>query len=147
MKKINIKKILIIIVSIFAVWNLSWFLITTIKYHKFIEAIPKNKYGVHVKIEDGYQFNVKKPGYLSFTGNLGVTKPESMDGLIIWPLLFGGYEYGVRLQKDGEVYEIYVDENMNPINKDDAVAIQQVEQNKAEIERMISKANEIWQLE
>ncbi|WP_243291890.1 hypothetical protein [Bacillus sp. FJAT-47783] len=146
-KKISIKKILLIVISIFLIWNIAWFLITAIKYNKFTEAIPKNEYGVYIKEEDGYLYNVKKPGYLSFTGNLGVSKKESMNGLIIWPLLFGGFEYGIRLQNDGEVYEIYVDENMNPINVDDSVAIQQLEEHKVEIEKMISKANEIWDLQ
>lgn len=146
-KKNNVKNILLLIISIFVLWNLSWFLITTIKYHKFVEAVPKNEFGVHITEDDGYLYHVKKPGYLHFTGNLGVAKNDSMDGLIIWPLLSGGFKYGIRLQSDGEVYEIYVDENMKPIKKDDIVAVQQVEQNKAEIEGMISKANEIWNLE
>lgn len=146
-KKVSTKKVIIVIVSIFAIWNLFWFLTTSVKYNKITEVIPKNEYDVHIKEEDGYLYNVKKPGYLSFTGNLGVAKAESMDGLVIWPLLFGGYEYGIRLQSDGEVYEVYVDENMNPISKDDAVAVQQLEKRKVDIEKMISKANEIWHLE
>ncbi|GLB61477.1 hypothetical protein [Cytobacillus sp. NCCP-133] len=146
-KNISLKNIIIFVVSIFVIWNISWFLITTIKYHKFVEVIPKNEFGVHVKEKDDYLYNVKKPGYLHFTGNLGVAKTNSMDGLIIWPLLFGGYEYGIRLQNDGEVFEIYVDENMKPIDKEDKVAVQQVEENKDEIEKLISKANEIWNLE
>ena len=146
-KKINVKRILILTISIFVLWNLSWFLITTIKYHKFVEAVPKNEYGVHIKEDEGYLYHVKKPGYLHFTGNLGVAKNNSMDGLIIWPLIFGGFKYGIRLQSDGQVYEIYVDENMKPIKKDDVVAVQQVEQHKTKIEEMISKANEMWHLE
>jgi hypothetical protein len=145
-KKVNGKTIIILILSIFAIWNLSWFLITTIKYQKYVEVIPKNEFGVHVKEKDDYLYNVKKPGYLHFTGNLGVSKTDSMDGLIIWPLLNGGYEYGIRFQNGDEIFEILVDENMKPIDKDDKVAAQQVEKNKEEIERLISKANKMWQL-
>lgn len=145
MIKGNMKNILILIISIFAVWNLSWYLITTIKYHKFVEVIPKYK-GVYIKKEDDYLYNVKKPAYLHFTGNLGVAKSESMDGLIIWPLLFGGYKYGIRLQTDDGVYEIYVDEKINLINKDDAVAAQQIEKYKSEVEELFSNANKMWHL-
>jgi len=121
---------------------------TTIKYNKFIEVVPKNEWGLHfIKKEDGYIYSVKKPSYLSFTGNLGVANNEKQEALIIWPLLSGGYEYGFRLQKDGRAYEIYVDENMEPIHKDDMVAVQKVEEYKAELEKLLSKANEMWLLE
>lgn len=63
----------------------------------------------------------------------------------VWPLISGGYEYGFRLQKDGAAHEIYVDENMEPIHKDDTVAVQK--EYKAELEALFSKANEMWQLE
>ncbi|MGE6313515.1 hypothetical protein ACQKD6_24230 [Bacillus cereus] len=145
-KKLNMKKIILILIILFGLWNLIWFVTVTIKYQKFIDAVPENKYGVHNKEESGYVFNVKTPDYLRFTGNLGVSKVESLDGLIIWPLLFGGYEYGVRLQKGDQVFEIYVDENMNPIYKDDEVAVEQIKKNQEEVQAMISKASEIWDL-
>ncbi|REJ31106.1 MAG: hypothetical protein C6P37_01870 [Caldibacillus debilis] len=74
------------------------------------------------KKSTGTLFNEKKPGYLSLTGNLGVSKQESMEGLIIWPLLIGGYAYGFMVQKDGEVYEINLDEELNPIDQGDETA-------------------------
>lgn len=147
MTKVSIKKILLIVILIFGVWNLSWFCITTIKYNKFVKVIPKNKWGLHfIEKEDGYLYNVKKPSYLSFTGNLGVSNKEKGEILIIWPLISGGYEYGFRLQKDGVAYEIYVDENMEPIDKNNSVATQNVKENKAELEKLFSKANKMWQL-
>ncbi|KXG10854.1 hypothetical protein AT864_00722 [Anoxybacillus sp. P3H1B] len=148
MTKLTGKKILLLITLIFVIWNLSWFLITTIKYNNFVKDIPKNEWGLHfIKKEDGYIYSVKKPNYLRFTGNLVVANNEKGETLIIWPLIFGGYEYGFRLQKDGAAYEIYVDENMEPINKDDTVAAQKVEEYKVELEELFSKANEMWELE
>lgn len=148
MAKLNVRNILIAIIILFAVWNLGWFLIITTKYHEFIEDIPKNEWGRHfITKEDGYIYSVKKPDYLSFTGNLGVANNKKGDALIIWPLMSGGYEYGFRLQKDGVAYEIYVDENMEPINKEDTVAVQKVIEFKAELEELLSKANDMWQLE
>ncbi|PGE68924.1 hypothetical protein [Bacillus toyonensis] len=145
-KKLNMKKIVLILIILFGLWNLIWFVTVTIKYQKFVDAVPKNKYGVYNKEESGYVFNVKTPDYLRFTGNLGVSKVESLDGLIIWPLLFGGYEYGVRLQKGDQVFEIYVDENMNPIYTDDKLAIEQIKKYQEEVQAMISKANDMWDL-
>lgn len=146
--KLNGKNILVFIVLIFGLWNLSWFLSTTIKYDKFVEVVPKNEFGVHfLEKEDGYIYSVKKPGYLSFTGNLAVSNDEKQESLIIWPLITGGYEYGFSIQKDGQPYEFYVDENMKPIDKDDSVAIEKVEEYKVELEELLSKAKEMWKLE
>lgn len=148
MINIKLKKFLVFIVLLYATWNLIWFLLIAIKYHKFVEVIPKNEWGLHfIKKEDGYIYSVKKPSYLRFTGNLGISNNENQEALIIWPLISGGYEYGFRIQKNGVAYEIYVDENMEPIHKDDKVAIQKVKEYKAELEELLSKANEMWQLE
>ncbi|MDW7617788.1 hypothetical protein SC499_24720 [Peribacillus simplex] len=149
MKKVNIKTILILIISIFAVLNLSWFLVTTFKYDGFVEPIPKNKWGLHFIKKDNYVYSVKKPDYLYYTGNLAVDNTEKQTSLLIWPLISGGYKYGFRLQEEGEAYEIYVDKNMEPTNKDkgDPDAVQKVEEHKAELEELFSKANEMWQFE
>ncbi|KGP81371.1 MULTISPECIES: hypothetical protein [Paenibacillus] len=147
--KLNRKNILIIIVSIFALWNLSWFLITSIKYHKFVEVVPKNEFGVHLlKKDDGYIYSIKKPGYLSFTGNLAISNDDDQESLIIWPLITGGYEYGFSIQKDRETYEFYVDDddNMKPIDENDPAAIEKMEEYKLELEELLSKAKEMWQL-
>lgn len=147
MNKINGKRIIIFIISAFAVMNISWFLITTIKYDKFIKDLPKvegSSYGM--KKEDGYNYSVKKPGYLHYTGNLAVSNSKKGELLIIWPLISGGYEYGVRIEEDGEAYEIYVDENMKPIDKNDTYAVQNIEQHRAGVEKLFSKANKMWQL-
>ncbi|MCY6354457.1 hypothetical protein [Clostridium sp. ZS2-4] len=47
MNKINKKRILIFIILVFTVLNISWFLITSIRYNKFVKVIPKNRAGVH----------------------------------------------------------------------------------------------------
>ena len=147
MMKITGKKICILIVSITVVLNLGWFLMTTYKYAKFVEAVPKNKWGLYFVVkEDGYMYSVKKPDYLTFTGNLAVADNKKMEALFIWPLMSGGYEYGYRRQDNGAAYEIYVDENMEPIHKDDMVEVQKIKEHKAELEALFSKANKMWQL-
>lgn len=142
----NGKMILVVTVAAFAIWNLGWFIITKAVYSEFLEAVPKNEFGKYVMEEKGYLFNVKKPGYLSFTGNLGVTEKGSMNGLIIWPEIFGGYKYGVRLQQDDEVYEIYLDEHMKLVNEDEFTN-QLYEKYQKEIESLFSEANQVWDLD
>ena len=147
MMKIRGKTIIIILIAIFTVYNLSWFSITTVKYNRYVKVIPKNKWGLHfIEKEDGYMYSVKKPSYLDFTGNLGVVNNKKGNSLIIWPLISGGYKYGVRLQKDGRAYEIYVDENMEPILKDDSTEVQKLKEYKTELEVLFTKANEMWDL-
>ncbi len=146
MKKISVKKLLVIALSMFIIYNLVWFLTTTIKYDKYTKAVPKNEYGLHYTVKDGYTYNIKKPFFFSFTGNLAVTKNGAGKSLIIWPKIFGGYTYGFHIRKDESDYQIYVDKNYNPINKDDEVTVQKVNECKTELEELFSKANEMWQL-
>ncbi|HAK42009.1 MAG TPA: hypothetical protein DCM59_03915 [Clostridium sp.] len=147
MIKINRKKILIFIILVFVVLNISWFSITSIKYNKFVKDLPKFGPGLsYSTLKDGYNYNVKKPNYLSYTGNLGVSNSEKGEFLIIWPLIFGGYKYNISIQRDGIVYSFYVDENMNPLDKDDTNSASNIEKHKADIDALLSKANEMWPL-
>lgn len=147
MKKLNGKRIFIFIISVFLILNVVWLLITTTKYNKFVKDIPKLKgHSYAIKKEDGYNYHVKKPDYLHYTGNLSISNSKKGELLIIWPLISGGYKYGVRIQDNENAYEIYVNENMEPIDKSDTYAIQNIEKHKAGIEELFSKANKMWQL-
>lgn len=140
-------KIVLIAGSVFILWNIAWFFVINASYQKYTEPVPK-LHGVNIKEDDGYVYLVKKPEYLRLTGNLGISKKDSLDGLIIWPLLDGGYEYGIRLQKgNGEIYEILIDKSLNPINKADAVAMKVLEENKKQVHELASRANEMWNIE
>ena len=148
MIKINGKRIFLFIIVVFVIFNLSWFIITTIKYNKFVKVVPKNEDGLYLMFkEDGYSYGVKKPDYLQYTGNLSVSNMEKGDVLIIWPLLSGGYEYGFILREEDRGYEIYVDENMEPLDKDDVNTIKVFEEHKEKVEELFYKANEVWNLE
>lgn len=61
-------------------------------------------------------------------------------------MIFGGYKSNISIQRDGIVYSFYVDENMNPIDKDDTNSASNIEKHKADIEALLSKANEMWPL-
>ncbi|MGY0373955.1 hypothetical protein [Clostridium sp. JNZ J1-5] len=146
MSKISGKRILIFIILIFVILNISWFSIISIKYTKFLKAVPKNRGGIHGVLKDGYAYNVKKPDYLHYTGNLGISNTKTGELLIIWPKIFGGYKYGFRLKEGKSVYELYVDENINPIDKDNKDFVKKVKEHKAGIDELFSKANEMWKL-
>lgn len=147
MKKSKIKILLItgsIVILLFGIWNIVWLVMTNNRYDVFLDSIPKSKYGNHIIKKDNYVYNVSRPGYLSFTGNLGINDPEGGNALIIWPLIKGGYEYGIRITKEKKVYEIMLDDQMKPINKNDKTASELVEELKPEIIALFEKANSMW---
>lgn len=144
--KLKSKKIFISIICILVILNISWFLITSIKYKKFIDAVPKDEHGVYALYKDGYSYGVKKPNYLQYTGNLSIVNNETGYNLIIWPLLLGEYEYGLIIVDNEMGYEIYVDENMKLIDNDNLFYSQLIEENQVAIEEIFSKANEMWNL-
>lgn len=138
---------LLCVLILFGIWNLTWLIMTKNRYHAFIEAVPKDESGTYALLkEDGYTYNVKLPDYLSFTGNLGISNIKKGEALIIWPEITGGYKFGIRLQKDGTAYEIYVNENMEPVYKDDMESVQLIQKYKADVDRLLVKANEVWKL-
>ena len=84
MIKITWKRSFLFILVGFIVLNSNCFIITTDKYNKFVEAVPKNEHGLRFIVkEDGYMYSVKKPDYLHYTGNLAVANNEKGELLII----------------------------------------------------------------
>lgn len=158
MKKKLIKIGICVLICFFGI-NIFWFTWNQIKYAQFSAAIPeKNKMGVRMLTdEDGFDFGVKEPGYLSFTGNLSIVMPSEgdeisfNDGLIVWPKAFGGFEYGVILYEptsDNESiqYQIYIDEEGNAIESDEETALI-TKKHKDSINILLEKANEMWDLQ
>lgn len=82
------------------------------------------------------------------TGNFSIGMPVIGDNfftdtLIIWPKVFGGYEYGVILYDEGYEYLIFVDEYGNslvPELKD------VVEKHRDNVNLLFKKANEWFNL-
>ncbi|MNW45226.1 hypothetical protein D3C74_224850 [compost metagenome] len=149
MQSVKVKILIIvglILVLLFGVWNIVWLIMTNNRYADFLEAVPKSKFGNHTMKKNGYSYNVKRPDYLSFTGNLGINDTDGGNSLIIWPLINGGYEYGIRIQTRGEAYELYLNEQLEPINKDNKQAAQLVQEFKPEIAALFEKANSVWDL-
>lgn len=146
MKNFKRKKLLIGIISIifiFIAYNVFWYFIVHNKYDKFtdnMEEIYKNKtYAIN---EEGYDYSVKFPNYLSFVGNLGIIDSEHKNDLIIWiNALTNKAEYSVRIQSGNETYEIMLDSNMKPT---DNMYFEIVQDNKDTILNLFEKAKQKW---
>lgn len=148
LKKNKILFTALVLLLLFGAWNLTWYIQTKNRYQPFLASVPENQSGTHsIRKEDGYVYNVKSPGYLTYTGNLGVSNSEKGESLIIWPLISGGYKYGFRLQRDGQAYEIYVDENMQSIYKGNEEHNQLIQKYKPELDNLYARAHEMWTLE
>ncbi len=148
MKKITWKKVAIMVVAVFALWNTVWFGYCYFKYSPYTEKVPMNEeFDTYFKQEDGFSYSVKKPDYLRFEGNLAISDYEDTTSLIIWPLVTGGYEYGFMLHEDNQQYEFYVDEELKPIDSSDDFAIQKINQYKPELEALLDKADQMWSLQ
>jgi hypothetical protein len=88
-----------------------------IAYNKYIGegyiASPSN----HTKVEDGYTFTVKRPGYLGFSGNIAIINADQSVALIIWPSFMCGdmKDYGLMLYDNinDHGYMLNVDADMN----------------------------------
>ncbi|UKS25915.1 hypothetical protein LOZ80_30875 [Paenibacillus sp. HWE-109] len=142
-----------IAILIFIIWNLSWLVFVNFKYKPYTETVPKDKYGTyHIVGSEGYNFNVKKPDYLSLTGNLGSVAPDDICSLIIWPKVFGGYKYGLRIQDNSGGYDIMVDSNGNPIrldsqsNEEFEKTVEIIQKNKVSIQKIFDKVKSQWDL-
>ncbi|WP_413405569.1 hypothetical protein [Paenibacillus amylolyticus] len=147
MKSKKFRNISLTILSVAVVYVGIWFSIVTVQYKPYTDAVPKNEFGVNHFKKDGYYFNVKKPDFLSYTGNLGVVNEDGTASLIIWPSLFEKNEYGVRLEKDGLAFESMINENLEPIVNVDSPENKKINEYKPQMEMLFAKAREVWELE
>lgn len=145
--KIKLLIILSVLVLLFGLWNIVWFIMTNNRYEAFLSAVPESKHDNHVIEKNGYVYSVKRPGYLSFTGNLAIISSEYKETLIIWPLMDGSYEYGIRVQKDGQVHELTLDEQLRPIDPNDSRIASLVADLEPQINALYKKATDMWDLQ
>lgn len=147
MKKLfTIKGLILLAIGVFAILNITWFTVTKLQYREFLEAVPKHKTGVHVMKRDGFSYNVKTPDYLRYVGNLGIVHPNKESALIIWPELFGEDEYGFRLQKDGEAYEIMLNKNLEPLDNNELTS-EIVKSKQEQINELMNRARSVFPID
>lgn len=154
MKKIILRAIFCLL-ALFILLNISWYVWRAVKYGSYNAGMEENYFSTWIvpryiqTDEDGYDYSVKYPDYLTVTGNLSVSSPTtddnmSTDGLIIWPKFFGGYEYGVILEEGEDEYQIYINTDGSAIYPEDSETAARHQEN---IDALLRKAKGMWNLE
>lgn len=102
-KSSNRKNILFAIISViviaFIIYNIFWVAYVRTIYGAFTANIPENEGSTLISLDD-FSYSVKKPSYLSLTGNLSLIDEKTSDGLIIWPSPIFQNEYAVIITTD-----------------------------------------------
>lgn len=153
MKKKALKIILAAVIA-FAVYNIAWFAWSHIKYGKLSGGMEEMEISSFVTRRYSYtdaerfDYLVKYPDYLTFTGNLSVGMPVTdenvfTDALIIWPTLSGKYNFGVLLYEEGAEYTVYIDADGNALSKEyeDVVS-----RHREHIETLLMMADHKWNI-
>ncbi|MEG0978802.1 MAG: hypothetical protein RSD17_03850 [Oscillospiraceae bacterium] len=142
MKKIHIdkKKILIILIVLFGIYNAIWSIIINDIYSPVQDFLDGKEY---ITDEEYYSYSLSKPYYLQYTGNLAVTDKDGNYVLLIWPVVFGEDEYGVLINGDKETYSVYVDKFMKAKDPREQYII---DEHKAQVEKLFEKANKFWDI-
>lgn len=116
----NIKKILLVFLSLFLICNIVW-AINFYNYYKFISGYEKSPISF-VKSGQDYTYTIACPSYMNLAGNFALTNNDNLS-IIIWPNLFacGASEYGVGIydEKSDSTYRFYVDKELKYLNIDD----------------------------
>jgi hypothetical protein len=158
-KKKNMKRkifrILLIFAIVSAAYNAVWFGWSRIRYGKLTDGMEKADFSSFIvpryifTDDEGYDYLVKYPDYLSFSGNMSVGLPAVnenpfRDALNIWPKINGQYELGVLLyDADGSQYAVYIDDDGNALSEEDKEA---VSRHKEAIKDLLNKADEKWSI-
>ncbi|MBQ9035965.1 MAG: hypothetical protein IJ115_00675 [Erysipelotrichaceae bacterium] len=150
----KVLKVITLVLSVFVLFNIFWYAWRDMKYDSYINEMEENELSSwivprykHVD-DEGYDYSVKCPDYLSFTGNMSVGLPSLdnnpfTDFLVIWPKVFGGYEYGASLTVDGVNYQIMINEDGSAV---DSQYSEIAAMSKETIDLLLHKANEKWDL-
>ena len=147
-------KALLCAAAVFILINVCWYVWRLTKYGPCSRGMDENAFSSWIVPRylytdaDGYDYSVKYPGYLSFTGNLCVSFPVSdnnyfTDCLIIWPKVSGDYEYGVILSEGDESYQIYIHADGSAVNPEDSAVVTRKQD---DIHTLLQKAEEMWNL-
>ena len=148
---------LFVLLCVFLLLSLIWFGWRHMAYSGFAKDMTRTDMSSPLfptyaaKDEDGFDYTVKYPDYLSLTGNLAVGFPGTeenpfTDGLIIWPKCTGRYEYGVILnsrEDDGNGYMFYIDARGNAM---DAEYQSIAEEYQDVIRELMDRAQNTWNL-
>ncbi len=150
-----IKRILVTVVLLAVALHVAWFAWREIRYGQYTPGMEPQEFSTWIvprycwKDEDGYDYSVKYPDYLSLTGNLAVGSPAEgddpfTDALIIWPKWTGGYGYGLLLYDQQDAWQVEIDQEGNPLDPQwEAV----VEAHREQVDTLLDKAKTHWVLD
>ena len=152
--KKKVIRIVLCILVFFVLINVFWYAWRMEKYGAYSKEMEENVFSTWIVPRyiytdvNGYDYSVKYPNYLSFTGNLCVGLPTTddymfSDCLIIWPRLLGGYEYGISLNEGDESFSIYIHADGIAVYPEDSEV---VARNQEVIDDLLSRAKEMWNL-
>ena len=147
-------KIILCVLIVFLVINSCWYTWRFLKYSRYSVGMEKNPFYTWLVPRykwtdaDRFDYGVKYPEYLSFTGNLSVGMPTVgedpfSDFLIIWPKFFGGYEYGVSLNDGDLAYQIEINEDGTAVDPQYA---ELAERCRETIDILLARADEMWHI-
>ena len=168
-------KLLAVLLTVFALLSAVWYFTAYRTYDAYVSALRAQPgwredpafpaCGVD---GEGYACNVARPGFLSWTGNLGVGLPALAlengeevgftDALLIWPRLFGEPEMGVILyeydfQADGvncTGRQMYITPEGEYLpygdGAEDAANEALLAERRENVETLLSRAGEIWNI-
>ena len=166
-------KLMAVLLTAFALFSAVWYFTAYRPYDAYVEALRAQpgwredpvfqECGVD---GEGYTCNVARPGFLHWTGNLGIGLPTAAmengeeigftDTLLIWPRMAGEPEQGVILyeydvQEDGVScigHQLYITPKGDYIpygdGAEDAANTQLLEEHRESVETLLYRAREIW---
>ena len=143
----NKNKLLVIwgsVVFIIAAYSLVWYIVSYKPYAKYEDGFQEfDKSGKKLYVDgEGYTYSVKKPDYLSWTGNLAIVDMEDKASLIIWPIDNGkNMEVGVIIEDNGVSNQIELKDKKTAVYDDQQELVNQYNE---QIEILYNKANEVW---
>ena len=153
--KKTVLKAVYIILALFLLFNACWYGWRMVKYGSYCKGWKKNPFSTWLvpryiyTDEDGYDYGVKYPDYLTFTGNLSVGLPGADDNpftdfLIVWPKVNGDCDYGISVTKDGQGYQIYINADGTSVYPEDSETVNDCQDT---INDLLARAKGMWDLE
>lgn len=148
-KAATISGVFILLLIGFGVYNIIWYSSVTEYWGKYLEKVERSpEFTDHevycITDEEGINYLVKKPNYLSYVGNLSITYPQEKSPvtLLIWPHQDKEWEYGAFINsEDGGEYMLNKD--MRPVDTQDEDALKRYY---ADIDYLYEKAKALWNL-
>lgn len=172
-KNISFKKLiimLIIILLIFAVYNLTWYFLKYQPYHKLCANLEKSDEGLRGQrysySDADYTYLIKMPSYLSFQGGfINVASNNKISqhtengaqiqypscSLFIWPQIMKETKYGVSVFEDDEIYMLAIDKELNYVPNDSELSAEIesketiINNHYKEISEIMNAVNNMWE--